>query len=133
MAYSYGIGPNPYVTSILTSILTQECVHKPFLRSQKNDLKKWVLEFVALVQTEGEVGPTLLGQPNPNPNPNQVQNEGLNGRREWWQIACVGVGACVRAPNKQKRRGQEVGKGNTKCIRQGTGQKEERCTRTKSR
>ena len=35
MAYSYGIGPNPYVTSILTSILTQECVHKPFLRSPK--------------------------------------------------------------------------------------------------
>ena len=35
MAYPYGIGPNPYVTSILTSILTQECVHKPFLRSPK--------------------------------------------------------------------------------------------------
>ena len=35
MAYSSGIGPNPYVTSILTSILTQECVHKPFLRSPK--------------------------------------------------------------------------------------------------
>ena len=35
MAYPYGIGPNPYVTSILTSILTQECMHKPFLRSPK--------------------------------------------------------------------------------------------------
>ena len=35
MAYSYGIGPNPYVPSIFTSILTQECVHKPFLRSPK--------------------------------------------------------------------------------------------------
>ena len=56
-----------------------------------------------------------------------------DGRRVWWQTACVGVGACVRAPNKQKRRGQEGGKGNTKCMRQGTGRKEERCTRTKSR
>ena len=27
MAYPYGIGPNPYVTSIWTSILTQECMH----------------------------------------------------------------------------------------------------------
>ena len=35
MAYSYGIGPNSYVTSMLISILTQECVHKPFLRSPK--------------------------------------------------------------------------------------------------
>ena len=33
MAYSSGIGPNPYVTSFLTSILTQQSVHKPFLRS----------------------------------------------------------------------------------------------------
>ena len=32
MAYPYGIGPNPYVTSILTSFLAPECVHKPFLR-----------------------------------------------------------------------------------------------------
>ena len=37
------------------------------------------------------------------------------------------------ARNKQKRRGQEVGKGNTKCMRQGTGRKEEQSTRTKSR
>ena len=28
MAYPYGIGPNPYVTSIWTSNLTQECMHK---------------------------------------------------------------------------------------------------------
>ena len=35
MAYPYGIGPNPYVTSIWTSNLTQECMHKPFLRSPK--------------------------------------------------------------------------------------------------
>ena len=27
MAYTYGIGPNPYVTSIWTSNLTQECMH----------------------------------------------------------------------------------------------------------
>ena len=33
MAYPYGIGPNPYVTSPVTSFLTQKCVHKPFLRS----------------------------------------------------------------------------------------------------
>ena len=39
----------------------------------------------------------------------------------------------MRAPNKQKRRGQEVGKGNTKCMRQGTERKEVQCTRTKSR
>ena len=39
MAYPYGIGPNPYVTSILTSILTQECLHKPFLRSPKKTPK----------------------------------------------------------------------------------------------
>ena len=65
MAYPYGIGPNPYVTSIWTSNLTQECMHKPFLRSPKNDLKKWVLEFVGLLQPEGEVGPTLLGQSTP--------------------------------------------------------------------
>ena len=32
----------------------------------KNDLKKWVLEFVALLQPEGEVGPTLLGQSTPS-------------------------------------------------------------------
>ena len=50
-----------------------------------------------------------------------------------WQTACVGVGACVSAPNKQKRRGHEVGKGNTKCMRQGTGGEEEQSTRTKSR
>ena len=35
MAYPYGIGPNPYVTSIWTSNLTQECMHKLFLRSPK--------------------------------------------------------------------------------------------------
>ena len=31
----HGIGPNPYVTSIWTSNLTQECMHKPFLRFPK--------------------------------------------------------------------------------------------------
>ena len=35
MAYPYSIGGNPYVTSNLTSILTQECVHNPSLRSPK--------------------------------------------------------------------------------------------------
>ena len=35
MAYLYGIGTNPYLTSIWTSNLTQECMHKPFLRSPK--------------------------------------------------------------------------------------------------
>ena len=35
MTYPYGIRPNPYVASILTSNLTQECMHKPFLRSPK--------------------------------------------------------------------------------------------------
>ena len=35
MAYFHEIGENPYVTSNLTSFLTQECVHKPFLRSPK--------------------------------------------------------------------------------------------------
>ena len=35
MAYPYGFGPNPYVTSMLTSNLTQECMHKPFLTSPK--------------------------------------------------------------------------------------------------
>ena len=35
MAYPYGIGRNPYVTSIWTSNRTQECMHKPFLRSPK--------------------------------------------------------------------------------------------------
>ena len=35
MNYPYGIGSNPYVTSIWTSNLTQECMHKPFLRSPK--------------------------------------------------------------------------------------------------
>ena len=40
-------------------------MHKPFLRSPKNDLKKWVLEFVALLQPEGEVGVTPLGQSTP--------------------------------------------------------------------
>ena len=39
----------------------------------------------------------------------------------------------MRAPNKQKRRGQVVDKGNTKCMQQETGGKEEQCTRTKSR
>ena len=63
MAYPLGIGPNPYVTSIWTSNLIQECMHKPFLRSPK--MKKWVLEFVALLQPEGEVGATLLGQSTP--------------------------------------------------------------------
>ena len=33
MESPYGIGPNPYVTSTATSFLTQECVHKPLLRS----------------------------------------------------------------------------------------------------
>ena len=35
MAYPYGIVPNPYVTSIVTSNLNQECMHNSFLRSQK--------------------------------------------------------------------------------------------------
>ena len=39
----------------------------------------------------------------------------------------------MRAPNKQKRRGHKVGKGNSKCMRQGTGREEEQSTRTKSR
>ena len=39
----------------------------------------------------------------------------------------------MRAPNEQERRGREVGKGNTKCMRQGTGREEEQSTRTKSR
>ena len=39
MAYPYGIGPNPYVTSIWTSNLIQECMHKPFLRSPKTTSK----------------------------------------------------------------------------------------------
>ena len=45
MAYFIGIGPNPYVTSIWTSFLTQECVHKPFLRSPKKASKSgyWIL------------------------------------------------------------------------------------------
>ena len=68
MAYHYGIGPNPYVTSIVTSNLTQECMHKPFLRSSKNDLSKWVLEFVALLQPEGKVGPDSLAKINSSPN-----------------------------------------------------------------
>ena len=38
----------------------------------------------------------------------------------------------MRAPNKQKRRGQEVGKGNTKCVQQGTGREEGQSMRTKS-
>ena len=44
MGYPYGIGPNPYVTSILTSNLTQECMHKPFLRSPKMTSKSgyWI-------------------------------------------------------------------------------------------
>ena len=35
MAYTYGIRPNPYATSVLTSNLTRKCMHKPFLRSPK--------------------------------------------------------------------------------------------------
>ena len=35
MAYTYWIGPNAYVTSSVTSDLTQEGMHKPFLRSPK--------------------------------------------------------------------------------------------------
>ena len=66
MAYPYEIGPNPYVTSILTSNLTHECMHKPFLRSPKNDLKKWVLELVALLGPEGDLGPNPLGQSYPH-------------------------------------------------------------------
>ena len=37
----------------------------------------------------------------------------------------------MRAANKQKRRGHKVGKGNTKCMRQGKGREEEQSTRTK--
>ena len=40
MAYPYGIGPNRYVTSILISNLTQECMHKPLLRSPKLTSKR---------------------------------------------------------------------------------------------
>ena len=57
MAYSYGIGPNLYVTSILTSILTQECVHKPFLRSPKMTSKSgyWsLLPRVNLRERKGQ-------------------------------------------------------------------------------
>ena len=35
MAHPCGIKANPYVTSIPTSNLTQECMHKLFLRSPK--------------------------------------------------------------------------------------------------
>ena len=35
MANSFEIEPNQYVTSIVPSNLTQECMHKPFLRSPK--------------------------------------------------------------------------------------------------
>ena len=66
MAYPYGIGAKPYVISIWTSNLTQECMHKPFFEVPKNDLRKRVLEFVALLQPEREVGATPLGQSNPS-------------------------------------------------------------------
>ena len=39
MAYSYGIGQNAYLTSILTFILAPECLYKPFLRSLKMSSK----------------------------------------------------------------------------------------------
>ena len=32
----------------------------------RSDLKKWVLKFVALYQSEGEVGPAPLGQQAPH-------------------------------------------------------------------
>ena len=40
MAYPYGIKTDPYVTSILASNLTQECMHKPFLRLPRNTPKR---------------------------------------------------------------------------------------------
>ena len=46
MIYPYGIGPNPYVTSILTSFLTQECVHNPFLRTSKMTSKGGYLSLL---------------------------------------------------------------------------------------
>ena len=32
MGYPYGIEPSPYVTSVMTSNVTQKCMHKPSLR-----------------------------------------------------------------------------------------------------
>ena len=50
MAYPYGIGPNPYVTSILTSILTQECVHYTKIGPMPRDT----------AQISGSLGPILI-------------------------------------------------------------------------
>ena len=46
MAYPYGIRTNTYITSKLTSVLTQECVHKPFLRSPKMSSKRGYLSLL---------------------------------------------------------------------------------------
>ena len=56
MAYPYGIGPNPYVTSIWTSNLTQECMHKPFLRSPKMTSKSGYWSLLACSNLRGRYG-----------------------------------------------------------------------------
>ena len=53
MAYPYGIGLNPYVTSILTSILTQEFMHKPFLRFPKMTSKRGYWSLVPCTNLRG--------------------------------------------------------------------------------
>ena len=40
MAHPPEMGLNRYVTSVLTSNLTPECMHKPFLRSRKMTSKR---------------------------------------------------------------------------------------------
>ena len=54
--YPYGIGPNPYVTSILTLFLTQECVHKPFLRSPKMTSKSGYWSLLPCSNLRGRQG-----------------------------------------------------------------------------
>ena len=66
MAHPWGIRPNPYVTSILTSILTQECVHKPFLRSPKMTSKSGYSSLLPCSKLRVRSGQPLSGQSAPS-------------------------------------------------------------------
>ena len=65
MAYPYEIRPNPYVTSIWTSNLTQECMHMPFLRSPEMTSKSGYWSLLPCSNLRKKAGPTLLGQSTP--------------------------------------------------------------------
>ena len=59
MPYPYRIGTNPYATSIWTLYLTQECMHKPLLKSPKMTWKSGYWSLLPYSNLRGRWGQPL--------------------------------------------------------------------------